>query len=463
MKNKMGVKMLKIASGQFEDAPELHGLATKMLNATIMPEMNAFYEERYQIGSENKVNWDKVYRVIPKKFISEVEGTGISFTVLFERKLDQFMRLLLSDHEKVPDLLMEYILGKTIENVQNRRIYITDIHEKTDINSLRKLLKTYFRENNIGVYDSSEGERVQEIAQMAKEHLWMATRFPYLLGIYESYCGASLAFWDDDYSWFDMWGFEKTIDKLMTDDLIQRGYNHEYVKNMFEDISLAVPDVGTYSPQKYYFSHQRGTIILKSISANLSKISSHKRLDTEENYFFKTTLQSIVTNDKSHSDPLFGDIIGSSTEYLNQNGPTKIGELFGSIINTKKCLRDIQENNGREFFIDLDGTSQLLCNCAELIIEIENKIPRNGKGQILFINRISLDSMFNNAVNESMLLNNLKEKYVMIIYSIGRTELIDDFPEGDDKYTDIYNKSLFDGTWTYYQDIDMFVWVKERV
>ena len=154
---------------------------------------------------------------------------------------------------------------------------------------------------------------------------------------------------------------------------------------------------------------------------------------------------------------------------LNNKGK-KIGEVFGHLIDTEKVAADLKENSGSNFFIELDCISQLLCDCADYIINQFSLKTLQTTHNILFLNRLSLNKEYLSDEKEIEALNLLFEYAETIIYSFGRTELDDDFPEQDnDNYFDNYGTLLEQDKWNYNEKYGFYIkirnelWTKDKI
>lgn len=139
----------------------------------------------------------------------------------------------------------------------------------------------------------------------------------------------------------------------------------------------------------------------------------------------------------------------------------KIGEAFGHLIDTEKVATDIIESKGSNFFIELDCVSQLLCECAEYII---NNIPLKkikATNNILFLNRLSLDLEYISDENDLEALELLFENAEMIIYSFGYTELDDGFPFIDETYFNSYEALLKKSKWKYNEEYEFYIKIRK--
>lgn len=150
-----------------------------------------------------------------------------------------------------------------------------------------------------------------------------------------------------------------------------------------------------------------------------------------------------------------------NVDILNNKGK-KIGRAFGYLVDTQKVAADIIENEGSNFFIELDGISQLLCEYADYIIR---KIPLKkiqSTHNILCLNWINLDSEYLCDKNEMEALELLFENAEMIVYSL-------DMNNFDDTYLRLYEKLLKHNEWKYYKEYGFYIkshqdmWTKDKI
>lgn len=124
----------------------------------------------------------------------------------------------------------------------------------------------------------------------------------------------------------------------------------------------------------------------------------------------------------------------------------KIGDVYGRILDAQAVYYDIEENGGDEFFYEADGHSQLLCYFAEFVLRKIPKETLKNTHNILFLNRLSLDEDHLSDYDEIKALDLLFNHAETVIYSVGNTELDDDFPKREPEYWDNYERLLkFDG------------------
>jgi hypothetical protein len=125
------------------------------------------------------------------------------------------------------------------------------------------------------------------------------------------------------------------------------------------------------------------------------------------------------------------DYIEAKWMNIKNDQNEKIGSITGYRLNIPLITNDILINTGHSCY-ELDSISEL---CSELWCLLEDNIEmfKGKSGELLFLNRLELNEPNEDKYNE--ILNKLKDKYEFIVYSLGTTELFDDFnrewPEGE--------------------------------
>jgi hypothetical protein len=231
--------MFRLVGDAFKEDHELHTIAVYCLTETIKSHLGNYFEEGYENEDEltlyKKVKVDELYKLLPAKFIQDMIDVGVNVSLFIPKKIAQFMLLLKKQEEETPDLFLEYVLDKMIdEQLKNRFCFIPSVvgDKKPE---LKKLLRTYAK-------DYLCIDDVKERNKYVKNHTMLLTEFIHLLGI-EHPDDDSLAFWDWDFAFFDDWGFENVLIQSANGVLEPRGYGLEYTKKIFTYVGEAVPSI----------------------------------------------------------------------------------------------------------------------------------------------------------------------------------------------------------------------------
>ncbi len=234
--------MFRIVNDAFQDSEELHSLAAYCLTETIKRELESYFEDGYKKATDEllykEVKMPYVIQLFPTEFLKEMEIVGVNVDVFIPKKFSQFMKILAIHEEVTPDIFIEYILSRMIyKYTKENRFEIIPEDVSCKIDDLKKLLRTYAK-------DTLQINDIKERNLYVKENTLVLTRFSYLPGV-EGYDDTSLAFWDWDFSFFDDWGFIKTLEQLSFGVLNQsRGeYGLDYSRNIFLSVGEQEPSI----------------------------------------------------------------------------------------------------------------------------------------------------------------------------------------------------------------------------
>lgn len=133
----------------------------------------------------------------------------------------------------------------------------------------------------------------------------------------------------------------------------------------------------------------------------------------------------------------------------------KMGELTGHLINMERVWMDIKRIDGSNFFVELDCISHLLSMAASYILEHKQNLK--DIYNVCFLNRITLDEEYVSPENEAKALDLLFEYAECVIYSLGSTELDDDFPEYNETYWNEHEELINKLNWVYNSQYNFYV------
>lgn len=153
------------------------------------------------------------------------------------------------------------------------------------------------------------------------------------------------------------------------------------------------------------------------------------------------------------------------------NSGKRIGEAFGHLIDTDKVANAITEDYESDFFVELDSSSLLLCECADYIINMLSLKKIKNTNNILFLNRLSLKKGSSSAKHQIEALDLLFENAETVIYSfgLGSTELDNDFPNYEYINPEKYKILLKDNGWEYLKEHGFYIksrqdmWTKDKI
>ena len=232
--------MFRLANDAFIENNELYTLATYCLTETIKLHLGHYFLEGYKNEVNEtlytKVDKDAALELFPEELIDGmINVMGLKNVPLFiYKKIAQFMQLLNNTKEKTPDIFIEYILYRIIQQYLEMKVYFTSNNVMDKKVTLKSLLRTYAK-------DELEIIDVKERNKYVKDNMILLTEFTSLNGI-EGSEQDSLTFWDYDFSYFDEWEFEDVIKELAYGDLgLQRGYGLNYTKSLFTDVGEKAP------------------------------------------------------------------------------------------------------------------------------------------------------------------------------------------------------------------------------
>ncbi|MCK2000492.1 hypothetical protein MZM54_03675 [[Brevibacterium] frigoritolerans] len=154
------------------------------------------------------------------------------------------------------------------------------------------------------------------------------------------------------------------------------------------------------------------------------------------------------------NDDLKADYIEPYWMKIKDKTNKNIGEITGYKINIPLITNDILSNTGDSFY-ELDAISHL---CMMLWKYIKNNVQaiKDNPGELYFLNRLELDE--SNEDIEKEVLTLLKEKYKIVVYSLGSTELFDKFNKmWDEVDYDNYKKMLLATDWVFDEETSFFI------
>jgi hypothetical protein len=227
--------MFRLVDNAFEENNELHTMAVYCLTETIKAHLAMYFEEDYEKVMEQdiytKVKLDEIYKLFPDKLINNMINMGVDISLFLPKKIAQFMILLKKQDEETPDVFIEYVLYKMMLKQSEMRFDFTTKEVVDKKVELKKLLRTYAKEE-LCIDD------VKDRNNYVKEQSILLTEFTRMLGD-----DNSLAFWDWDFDFFDEWGFESVIKEMAYGVLEQLGYGLEYTKSIFTDVEEEIPSI----------------------------------------------------------------------------------------------------------------------------------------------------------------------------------------------------------------------------
>lgn len=122
-------------------------------------------------------------------------------------------------------------------------------------------------------------------------------------------------------------------------------------------------------------------------------------------------------------EDITADFVHANWLNIKDENNTIIGTITGYRLNIPLILNDIIRGGDKSAF-ELDAISGLCSNLWHILKE-NIEVFKDKSGELFFLNRLELQEI--NKANEKKILEMLKDKYGFIIYSLGQTELFDDF------------------------------------
>lgn len=244
------------------DDKKLEKIATECVTESIKNSLKCFFNEGYENASKEELyryaNFQEISNIIPYNLYLEIEDSGIDAKLFLRKKMAQFMNILNDEEEITPDIFIEYLLYR-LKNVAD--IYHTaDTRETKNRKAvLRRLLKKhafdYVEEYKLYGYEridddcylDDEGNQISldEYNRLSEKYQkeFVRDTIKNLNNLHEmSIDDDSFLFFDWDFSFFDDWGFERTLMEFAHGMAgIMSGYTKEYIKNIFLSVNMELP------------------------------------------------------------------------------------------------------------------------------------------------------------------------------------------------------------------------------